>query len=121
MLDKICDGLYKEPDSELFITFDEAGLPRNVFLSENAAREDLERLAVELGGQSWEPDFDNLEDGFECLLFHRGKWRHVKWNATHGQFGLGYAKGLIANHRGRAWAKLPPKPKNADGFFDWKD
>lgn len=69
----------------------------------------------------WVPDFDNLKDGFECLVFHRGKWRHVRWSTGHSGFMFRYAGSMLAVVTDRAWAQLPPKPEGADKFFDWKD
>lgn len=65
------------------------------------------------------PPPEEREDGFECLAFHRGKWEHVKWVASYGQFILGYG-GAFIRDGDRAFAPLPPKPEGADGFFDWK-
>lgn len=72
--------------------------------------------------EAWQPDFSKIEDGFECLAFHRGRWRHVKWIADQNAFSLGYGRAFIVHTIGeRVWCPLPPKPTEADGFFDWKD
>lgn len=59
------------------------------------------------------------EDGYECLAFYRGRWRHVRWNIDHGAFSLGYAIGFIMPTTDRAWAPLPAKPEGAEGFYDF--
>lgn len=65
------------------------------------------------------PAPEDRENGLEVLAFHRGKWTHVRWAASHGQFILGYG-GPFIQEADRAFAPLPPKPEGADGFYDWK-
>lgn len=65
----------------------------------------------------WKPDFDNLEAGFECLVFHRGKWRHVYWAGD--CFMLSYGGPHIAHAAKKYWAPLPERPADGDGFMDW--
>lgn len=59
------------------------------------------------------------EDGLEILAFHRGKWTHVKWSATHKGWLLGYGGALIQDAN-RVFAPLPDKPADAAGFFDFR-
>lgn len=63
------------------------------------------------------PEIEDREDGLELLAFHRGKWRHVKWSEGHNGWILGYGGTFINDDR--EFAPLPPKPANADDFFDW--
>lgn len=64
------------------------------------------------------PPKEDRPDGMEVLAFYRGKWTHVKWSKEKQQFHLGYGQPFILDGD-RAWAELPQKPENADGFYDW--
>jgi hypothetical protein len=65
------------------------------------------------------PSEENRPDGLEVLAFHRGKWVHVKWSATHRGWSLGYGGALIKDE-GRQFFPLPPKPDGALGFYDYR-
>lgn len=81
----------------------------------------IPRTLEEAGETSWLPEPSCRPDGFEALLFHRGKWRHMRWSEDHEAWSLGYGKGFVVDTSDRAYAPLPPKPEGADGFYDWKD
>lgn len=66
------------------------------------------------------PPIDQREDGLEVLAFHRGRWRHVRWNQAHEGWSLGYGQPFIRDHD-RAFAPLPPKPDGAPGFYDFRE
>lgn len=65
------------------------------------------------------PEPNDRPDGLEVLAFHRGRWRHVKWSPAHG-WSLGYG-GLFILDGNRAFAPLPPKPKDAEDFYTYKE
>jgi hypothetical protein len=65
------------------------------------------------------PCLADRPDGFETLVFHRGKWVHVKWS-THG-WSLGYGGPFLGVDENREWAPLLQKPIDADGFYVWKN
>lgn len=81
----------------------------------------IPRTLDEANDLSWLPEPSARPDGFEALLFFRGKWRHMRWSTEHRGWSLGYGKGFVPDLEGRGYAPLPPKPEGADGFFDWKD
>lgn len=65
------------------------------------------------------PKVEDRRDGMEVLAFHRGKWTHVRWCESHGQFILGYGGAFI--HEGsRAFAQLPAKPEGAEDFYTYR-
>ena len=58
--------------------------------------------------QPWTPPADGKRpEGLECLLWHRGMWRHVKWQAMFGAWSLGYAEPFISDTPDRLYAPLP--------------
>jgi hypothetical protein len=64
------------------------------------------------------PGPDERENGLEALIFHRGRWRHVKWSAERRMWCLGWG-GPFVWDGGRAIRALPPKPDGAEGFYDY--
>jgi len=67
---------------------------------------------------TWKPPAER-PDGFECLAFHRGKWRHVKWQGHLPGWSLGYGSAFIMDGD-RAFAPLPENTPEHD-FFAWRD
>jgi len=59
------------------------------------------------------PEGDVRPDGFECLAWHRGRWRHVKWTSTHRMWMFGYGSAGFMD-LGRAFAPLPWNTPDAD-------
>lgn len=61
-----------------------------------------------MSGEAWTPPIAaSRPDGFECLIWHRGMWRHVKWQADFDGWMFGYASSLSLDHPGRLYAPLP--------------
>jgi len=61
----------------------------------------------------------SFENGEEVLAFHRGKWRHVIWSQDMGKWHLGNGQPFILHTADRAYAPLPPKPKDGSSFYDF--
>ena len=55
-------------------------------------------------------------DGFECLIWHRGRWRHVMWIATYQGWMFGYASAHTMDAPDRLYAPLPEHTP-ADAVF----
>lgn len=71
----------------------------------------------------WELSPEERTDGFECLAFHRGKWRHVKWSSDHKGWHLGYAGPFMADVD-RPFTHIPentPERIGTDTFYGWKE
>lgn len=63
-----------------------------------------------------------MKDGEEVLIFHRGKWRHVKFSEGVGGWMLAYGGAMVRDAElRRDYAQLPEKPANCDAFCDWRD
>ena len=60
------------------------------------------------------------EDGFECMIFHRGKWRHVRWSKTHRGWHLGYGAPFVPVQETLILAPLPNQKIKTD-FYGWKN
>jgi hypothetical protein len=78
-------------------------------------------LREKVGG--WRPPaMQDREDGLEVLAFHRGKWRHVRWNDEHKGWHLHWGGPFLSIQHDEEihFAPLPPKPEDAEGFYDWK-
>jgi len=70
--------------------------------------------------KQWELPPELRETGFECLAFHRGKWRHVCWS-PHG-WSLGYGKPMMIDANARSFAELPSLPEGFEtNFYGWVD
>ena len=83
------------------------------------AADHIETIPAVPAAKPWAlPAVEDRTEGFECLAFHRGRWRHVRWTASGWSLGFG---GPFIREAERAFAPLPLKPEGADGFFDWKD
>jgi hypothetical protein len=74
-------------------------------------------MTIDTSAEAFNPKF---EDGEEVLTFYRGKWTHVKWSEVHMRWHLGHGCPFLVNLPDRVFAPLPPKPENADGFYDWR-
>lgn len=86
-----------------------------------AADGDYEQLTITLGDFEpakptvWSPPpIKERPEGFECLVWHRGRWRHVRWVRNHEMWMFGYGSPGIANELGRIFA---PLPHEMDGDF----
>lgn len=56
----------------------------------------------------WQPPSrSERPDGFECLIWHRGRWRHVIWNATHAGWQFDYGSAMTIDGIDRPFAPLP--------------
>lgn len=60
------------------------------------------------------PAIAERPDGYECLVWHRGRWRHVKWVAQWQGWQFGYATAHIPGDLGRLFAPLPWNTPEAD-------
>jgi hypothetical protein len=66
---------------------------------------------------AWQPPPEGERpEGYECMAFHRGKWRHVKWSGR--AWSLGYGKPNLRDGD-RPFAPKPPTPDGLDKFYDW--
>jgi len=68
---------------------------------------------------SWLPEPGRRSEGLEVLAFYRGKWTHVRWSIAYTSWSLGYGQPFIKD-LDRAFAQLPEKPAEAEGFFEHK-
>lgn len=59
------------------------------------------------------PPIPERPDGFECLIWHRGRWRHVKWQTRHEGWTFGYGCAFTSD-LGRVFAPLPWNTPEAD-------
>ena len=56
----------------------------------------------------WLPDPADRPEGFECLIFFRGKWTNVRWcNANYEGWSLGYLQGFVKDTPETLYAPLP--------------
>jgi hypothetical protein len=60
------------------------------------------------------PAMPRRPDGFECMIWHRGRWRHVKWVERFNGWQFGYATAHILGDLGRLFAPLPWNTPEAD-------
>ena len=63
------------------------------------------------------PPIKDRPEGFECLVWHRGRWRHVRWVRNHNMWMFGYGSPGIANELGRQFAPLPDLNPGIYGDF----
>jgi len=75
-----------------------------------------------MGLNDWRPPPPaEREDGLECLAYHRGKWRHVRWVRSQHMWILGYGGPFIRDGE-RSFAPLPPRKVGEKGdFYDYRD
>ena len=61
-----------------------------------------------MNNEPWLPPIAPVRpDGFECLIWHRGMWRHVKWQAGHRGWMFGYESAMCMDTPDRLYAPLP--------------
>lgn len=53
------------------------------------------------------PAIADRPDGYECLVWHRGKWRHLRWVTEYKGWMRGYGSGYLPGDTGRLFAPLP--------------
>ena len=68
--------------------------------------------------EQWKLNPEDRDDGYECIALHRGKWRHVKWNADNKGWSLGYAQPFMADVD-RPFIEIP-KGVETD-FYGWRE
>lgn len=67
----------------------------------------------------WKPPVPaDREDGYQCLIWHRDRWRHVSWAAKLRGWMFGYASAYCVDTPGRLYAPLPEYTPKDFGFFD---
>lgn len=64
------------------------------------------------------PPIAERPNGFECLIWHRGRWRHVCWSATHQGWMFGYASPHTLDTPDRLYLPLPEGTPEHDFFGD---
>lgn len=62
------------------------------------------------------PPINDRPDGYECLIWHRGRWRHVSWTIAHQGWMFGYASAHTIDGPDRLYA---PIPWNTPEFDFW--
>jgi hypothetical protein len=67
----------------------------------------------------WEVPPSDREDGFECLVFYRGRWVHIKWSNEHERWSLPIGQ-LVAGQK-HTFAPLPPSPQSVADFDSWPE
>lgn len=60
------------------------------------------------------PPPNERPDGYQCLLWHRGRWRHMAWVKQHNFWMFGYGSAGILDTETRRYAPLPDE---MDGDF----
>lgn len=53
------------------------------------------------------PEPDERPDGYECIIWHRGRWMHVKWVERFGGWMFGYGSGHCLDTPDRLYRPLP--------------
>lgn len=64
------------------------------------------------------PPASERPDGFECLIWHRGRWRHVCWHVKYLGWMFGYASAFAPDSSTRFYAPLPERTPDHDFFGD---
>lgn len=69
----------------------------------------------------WRPPITPTRpDGFECLIWHRGRWRHVKWVESMKGWMFGYGSAMTIDTRDRLYAPLPEGTPDVN-FWDGEE
>lgn len=88
--------------------------PENSVFCAKVAEAVIEAVRVKV----WSPPpVHERPEGFECLVWHRGRWRHVRWVRNHKMWMFGYGSPGIDNDLGRQFAPLPELNPGIYGDF----
>lgn len=86
----------------------EENTPSDYRYSAIALRKAVDAAIAAQANKPWfPPPMEERPDNFECMVWHRGRWRHVAWAKVYESWMFGYGSAMIPGDLGRLFAPLP--------------